>query len=456
MGKARSYGHRLHYRWSQLEGDRWPTKEGSPCQPCSKANRTLELEPGTEYSRWPTVSSECPFEQAKFSACEHVYKVFDYNTFVKNGCLKLTEVELFFLSSNMTRQSAGEWLVVYLGIGNGERFRYLRDEFFPDLSVIAFDPLDTFYTGNRDHVVKNAQIWKDDGTNYIFHLRCFDIENDVAMIREKAGGKKLLLISDIRGVALLEDGAKFDKAQDQDLQLQFIQQLHPVRSLVKFVTPDAWSQFYDYAPGVILKQIFTFFGSCELRLMIDGAPQQSKRYNTWELYEKMMFHHDNLRGQVYETTRGSDCTSCLDCCFDCTVLWDTVSTYAAKNHVDPNDTLSKIINYHIYDPTEDTWRSNAGENHEGPTWSQRWWDVESALIRGNLMEAVAILEAEDDANDTDWADIAQGISADQPFLAERVKRSLRRPASREALLELLGSLAEPFTPIKTDMNSLLD
>merc|ERR1712187_985127 len=146
-----------------------------------------------------------------------------------------------------------------------------------------------------------AETWNADGTNFTFHLRCFDFDTDISMIHRVIGEKKLLLISDIRGVVLLKDGMSFDKAEDQDLQWRAIRGLKPVSSLVKFTIPNWWSQFYYYAPGILLKQVFTFFGSCELRLMIEGAPEHGVRYNAWELCEKMLHHHDSLRGQVYKT-----------------------------------------------------------------------------------------------------------------------------------------------------------
>mmetsp|Transcript_109827 Transcript_109827/g.309679 ORF Transcript_109827/g.309679 Transcript_109827/m.309679 type:complete len:524 (-) Transcript_109827:55-1626(-) len=454
------YVHRLHYRWSQVEADRWGVNVGSPSRPLPSADRTLRLDAAREYANWPAAPSESPFEQARFAVCASAYETIDYNTFCKNGCLKLTEVELFFLSSHLTVASASEWLVVYLGVGNGERFRHLRDTFFPGLSVIAFDPLDERFTGDRAEVARKARMWSGDGTNFTFHVRCFDEEKDAAMIRERLEGRKMLLISDIRGVALLEDGSTFDKAHDQDVQWRVIQFLRPESSLVKFTLPDSNEQFYDYAPAVILKQVFTFYGTCEVRLMIQGVPQQTRRYNGWELYEKMMYHHEHLRGQVYETTRRSDHRQCLDCCFDCTVLWDTVSTYAARNHLDPYKILEGVIDYHVYDPSyHDGWWDAQVESggRVGPSASRRWWDVEWSLKRGNLMEAIAALEAdgEADGEGTDWADIVKGLTAGQPKLVQRLRIALRRPASRSALVQILGRLADPFTLLRTDLNGLI-
>lgn len=358
MQDDRRYFRRLHYRWAQIEADRCGVNIGSPSRPLPKPNRILRLDPCREYCHWPKASSESPFEQARFSACADVYKTIDYNTFCKNGTLKLTEVELFFLSSKMTKKSSGEWLVVYLGLGSGVRFRYLRDEFFPDLAVVGFDPGNGYYPEETEDYKTNAKLWNDDGTNFTFYVRCLDFENDVAMIREKCGDRKLLLISDIRGLARVNIGenlTKFDKAHDQEEQWEAIKALRPVSSIVKFTIPDPWTQFFEYVPGVMLLQVFSFYGTMELRLMIDGVPENTVRYNGWEMWEKMMHHHEHLRGQVYETTRRPGCIQCFDSCFDCTVLWDTVASYAEQNDADPHELLAVIIKNQVYTPPSEWW-----------------------------------------------------------------------------------------------------
>lgn len=449
-----SYYHRLHYRWSQLEADRCGLNIGSPARPLPKATRTLELAIDSEYEAWPEEGQD---EQERFATCAGVYEAIDYNTFCKNGCLKLTEVELFFLSRYMTRATASEWLVVYLGVGNGERFRFLRDEFFPDLSVIAFDPVDEFYMGNREAIKKNAERFNKDGTNYMFYVRCFELDKDVPWILESVGSKKLLLISDVRGVYLHGDG-RFDKEFDQELQAEALKRLRPISSLVKFTFPDPHQQFYDYLPGVVLKQTYTYYGSREVRLLIEGVPERTRQYNTWELYQKMMYHHDYLRGQVYESTRPPDCSSCIDHCFDCTVLWDTVSSYAKKNEVNPNDVLRKIIEHHVYIPKQKDWDGDYTTwQWKPPTAWQRYWDVEVSLRRGNLMEAIAILEVEggeEDPEGRDWKKLANSIVTEQKDLSTRMRLGLYSPAKRMNLITLLGQLSDPFTLLRTELNSV--
>jgi len=453
---GRSWQHRLHYRWSQLEADRSGLNLGSPSRPLPKADRVLHLHPSREYADWPPDAADSPADQARFSSCASVYQDTYYNTFSKFGALKLTEVELFFLSSRMTRQTASEWAVIYLGLGNGERFRYLRDEFFPDLTVIGYDPIDEFYTGDRSHVYSNARRWNDDGTNFWFFVRCFDFENDAAMIQEKTKDKKLLLISDIRGVNLCADSKHFDKAYDNDLQWRTIQCLRPVSSMVKFVMPNPWQQFYEYAPGVILKQVFCNYGTAETRLVIEGVPLQTQRYNAWEIYHSIMFHHEHLRGQVYEITRPSEGTCCLDCCFDCTVLSDTVAGYAAQNNVDASRVLCGIIRYHIYDPCVHL-EGDALAPSTTKTNLKYWWDVAWCLKNGDVTRAIATLEGGPAklGAEVDWADIADAIAFSQPMLAQRLRDRLKRPASRQMLIRELGSLSEPFTIVKNDCNGLL-
>lgn len=439
------YAHRLHYGWQQLEADRSGTNVGSPSLPLPKVDRTLRLQPGRHYAEVPVDSAACPAKRERFKASSSIYKTVDYNTLTKNGCLKLTEMEVFFLSTWITRATVGDWLLVYLGIGNGERFRYLRDEFFPNLSVIAFDPVDPFYTGERDDVIKRANEMSNDGTNFTFNVRCFDPEQDTPEIELARAGKKLLLISDIRGMALLEDNWSLDKASDQDLQWRAIKSLKPVSSVVKFVVPTP-AQYYDYAPGVLLKQVFNYVGSLELRLVVSGVPERSTRYNSWEIYERMAIHHERMRGQVYETTRESrkgirGFSRCIDCCFDCSVLWDTLSSYAAQNELDPYGVLDKVLRFHVFSDTL----------AEVDRWQYTGW----YLRRGDLTQAIAVLESDgDDPEGTDWVGIAGDIAEVQPRLAERVMSSLQSPASRFDFIQFLGSLSEPLTLISTNHNSL--
>lgn len=455
------YSHRLHYHWAQLEADSSGFNIGSPLCPCPKAVRVLDLHNDRRYNSCPLALSEDPAAEARFAACAETYKTIEYNTFIKNGCLKLTEVELFFLSSSMTKNTSREWALVYLGLGSGTRFRSLRDMFFPELLVIAFDPLDEFFTATRDEVENDARRWTEDGTDFTFLTRCLEFEHDISWIREKIQDRKLLLISDIRGMSFKEDG-HFDKEHDQEVQWDAIQRLRPIRSLVKFSFP-SWAQYFDYAPGVVLKQVFCNWGSREVRLLIEGVPDKFICYNAWELYEKMNIHHEVLRGQVYASTRRPGCSACLCHCFDCTVLWDTVSAYAERNGMDPNAVLGEIIRYQVYTPAGDPWRGS----DPWSLWSSKiascgrscaWWDVEDCLTRGRVMQAIAALEADERAGgeDRDWADIIHCLFNYQRDLAYRLKHGLRRPASRGDLIELLGSLAQPFTLLRTELNTLLD
>merc|ERR1719230_1975969 len=123
----------------------------------------------------------------------------------------------------MTRATSCEWAVVYLGVSTGERFRYLRDDYFPGLAVVAFDPCDEASShASRQVALRNARLWNSDGTDFTFHVRCFEGTKDIPLIQEQIKGRRLLLISDIRGCARLEDGARLDIASDSELQWQAI------------------------------------------------------------------------------------------------------------------------------------------------------------------------------------------------------------------------------------------
>merc|ERR1712113_841004 len=148
-----------------------------------------------------------------------------------------------------------------------------------------------------------------------------------------------------------------DTVKDHDIQWHAIQALRPVSSLVKFAVPNIRDQYFDYVPGEILIQIFCFYSTLETRLMIEGVPEAMKRYNAWNMYEKMNFHHEHMRGQVYEPSRGTCCTKVLDHCFDCSVLWETISTYAAKNNADAHSLLNNLIKYQVYTPPGFAWKN---------------------------------------------------------------------------------------------------
>lgn len=450
---------RLHYRWSHIEAGCCGLSEGSPQCP-AKVDRELKLDPDREYKEWPCGDCwECPLEKEKFTAVSDKYRNIDYNTFALSGVLKLTEVELFFLSSKMTMTSSSEWAVVYLGIGCGNRFRALRDEFFPGLLVVGFDPFEDgpFYTAETSAAFRNAELWNTDGTDFTYYVRCFDVEQDIGLVANHTKGRKVLLISDIRGVAMKPKGG-FDIQHDMDLQWAAIKSLRPVSSLVKFDAPDSYVQFFSYAPGVLLKQVFSNYCTHEVRLMIDGVPQEFRRYNSWELYKKMKFHHEHVRGHVHETPQRRPYTACLDSCFDCSVLWNTVLTYATQNSLCPDRVLRSIIDSHVYIPGDYPGYCWDEYKWVPPTLSQRWSDVEYYLQNGMLTEAIAGLEAngEDDAEDTDWSRIAQAVAPYQKNLAQRLRSELKGPASRADLIQALGSLSRPFTLIKTSLNGLLD
>jgi hypothetical protein len=453
---ACSLSHRLHYRWSQLESDSSSFNLGSPQHPLPQVDRTLRLNPEREYKQCP--SWETPLDFPRFSTCGHLYKTVDYNTFLKNGVFKLTEIEVFFLSSHMTRTSSQEWAVLYLGIGNGERFRHVRDEYFPDLSVISFDPFEDGpnYVADTQNAVDNAKLWNDDGTHFVFYVRCFDLETDISLVQEKTKGKKLLLISDIRGCALLDDGKGLDKMSDLEFQWEAIQRLRPVSSLVKFDAPSAGEQIFEYAPGTILKQVFQYYGSCEVRLMIEGVPPKPRKYNTWELYEKMALHHEHLRGLVYDSDRQIERTTrCFDFCFDCEVLWNTFSTYAVQNSLDPYKVFNQFVEHYAFSLSYGLFSSRPSPLWESPEpdFSQRWWIVEEYLQNGRISEAIGVLEGVKE-DDTDWARIFHHLFRKQPCLAWRLKSELPKPASRDSLIQLLGCLSKPVTLISTDLNSL--
>lgn len=167
-----------------------------------------------------------------------------------------------------------------------------------------------------------------------------------------------------------------------------------------------------------------------------------------------MFHHEHLRGQVYTCERRPDATRSLDCSFDCTVLWDTIATYAAKNEMDPYKIVDWFVKSHVYSPSDASWEYT----WTPPTRKQRWDDVQEFLRSGKLCEAIAALEVEGEADEegTDWADIVHKkvLEEAQPHMVKRLKIYLHRPASRADLIQVLGSLSDPFTYMGNELDLL--
>merc|ERR1712176_708234 len=97
----------------------------------------------------------------------------------------------------------------------------------------------------------------------------------------------------------------------QEKQLRVIEKLCPISSLVKFKVPRD-QEFYDYAPGKILKKVFLHYACYwEFCLVIDGAPKDNIRYNCYELHAKLLNHQRYLRGQVYESACPRHTMACL-------------------------------------------------------------------------------------------------------------------------------------------------
>jgi hypothetical protein len=276
-------------------------------------------------------------------------------------------------------------------------------------------------------------------------VRCFDEDKDCEWLREKYPQRKMLMISDIRGVNLLEGTNSFDKECDNEIQLKAIQRLRPVASLLKFAVPDWSNRYYTYAPGVILIQTFCYFNTAEVRLLVEGVPDKLVKYDSAALMDRITFHHERRRGQVYRSTRRPELSSgCLDFGFDCTVLWDTVRHYSSRNAMDPHEVLRGLVKEHLY--------VNQSENGCG-----LWHDVKHYVNVGRLMEAAGALthpSATAEEESWDWASIAECIPQ-QPDIAERL-RGLPRPASRADVLRVIGGLARPFTLVRSEMNGLVD
>merc|ERR1712196_459630 len=191
-------------------------------------------------------------------------------------------------------------------------------------------------------------------------------------------------------------------------------------------------------------QTFCYYGTSEVRLLVEGVPERLVRYNVAQMLDRITFHHEFMRGQVYQSTRRPERSCARLCnCFDCTVLWKTVSFYAARNAVDPYTVLDSITRNHLY-----------GFHSDG---FGNWADVKFYLNQGRIMEAAAALDKRgvNEDVDLDWNSIASHITQ-QPGIAERLRAGLPQKASRADMLQVIGSLTKPFTLVRSEVNGLLD
>lgn len=119
--------------------------------------------------------------------------------------------------------------------------------------------------------------------------------------------------------------------------------------------------------------------------------------------------------------------------------------YARKNSLDPYDVLRKILVEHGYD--------SASPDAQGTTCA----DMMSCLMSGRLMEAVAVLDGiKDNELVVGWPDVINRLWSQQPDLARRLTLPDGGIPSRGSLIRALGSLSEPFTLVRSELNGLLE
>merc|ERR1711879_216014 len=112
---------------------------------------------------------------------------------------------------------------------------------------------------------------------------------------------------------------------------------------------------------------------------------------------------------------------------------------------DAHDVLKDLLKEYVYDPATSLGSSTV------------WEGLEFYLKKGELMEAVAVLEGvtmnERNAN---WLNIVNNLSTQQPELARRLMATGEELPSRDSLLRILGSLSVPFTLVRSELNGLLE
>ena len=217
------------------------------------------------------------------------------------GQRKLLLTELYFLADYANLSNT----IVYVGSAPGNHIHILAD-LFPNHTFILYD--------NRDFNIPKRLI---DNHRIIIHKRYF-VDSDVNDYR----GRNILFVSDIRNMdATNEDNI----ITDMKLQSNWIKEMKPIKSLVKFRLPFGDQEYckkrlqtsticdYPYLNGKLLLQPWAPITSTEMRLIIDQNPLE-KVYDCIDIEDKLFYHNMiqrntpiNFEGKKYSWDYMQEC-----------------------------------------------------------------------------------------------------------------------------------------------------
>lgn len=263
---------------------------------------TFERSPPLPYSRTLTAESlgQLPYEK---------YDV-DINTLPHFGQRKLLLSELEFLCV-CAAENTDVKCVVYAGAAPGNHIPVLAD-IFHEYSFILIDP-SPFCVQLKDYARRS--------TGRVKLIQDLFSENVASRLKLIPHG--FLFVSDIRNTSVSREEGNNDRVvqQDMDLQRQWVTELRPARSMLKFRLPFARfenktcvNRDFEYLAGDIYLQAFSRPGSAETRLITQTlAPGMSVPLQTHdcERYEKQMrFFNIVSRPTVWDKAAACGCYDC--------------------------------------------------------------------------------------------------------------------------------------------------
>ena len=228
---------------------------------------------------------------------DHVKNKFNtqLNILLHQGQRKLFLTELYFLAMYAELSKH----VLYIGAAPGEH-----------ISILSFlFPSHTFYC-------YDLTPFKIKSTPKIKLFKQFFTEKDIPQYINK----NVLFIADIRSRPISTESI----LNDMNKQSEWIKQLNPIKSIIKFRAPYAYSNYcleqvntvltnsskdciYKYLNGDLLIQPWSRIISSELRLII-SRPITEKEYNCNEIDNKMLYLNMIIRKKLINTKNGKNIT----------------------------------------------------------------------------------------------------------------------------------------------------
>lgn len=254
---------------------------------------------------------------------------------VKWGQLKLFTSELQFFNKYWNPKEVKTPLCVYVGSAPGTHIQYLT-QLFPMFEFHLYDPRDVF-----DSRLKTNPRVK-------LYVQFFTDED----AKKYASRKDIFFVSDIRSTAYNKDQFSTEEMEreneklvlsDMAMQKRWVDIVQPHKAHLKFRLPYGygWQKLmpemmhFNYFDGDVYKQPWAPQTSTETRL-VPNLQVPNRKWNS-QLYEKMMFYHNNVIREhavfvnpLTNVNEPIDIESGLTQDYDSTVFISTVKDYLTK------------------------------------------------------------------------------------------------------------------------------